>query len=113
MAIDQYGRFRPGMQPVGVDQRLASGLDEADMFESDAAEMRGQPQRRPPEVSAMRRLRTDAGKPHEFHQLRHEPWMMRARPRGRRFELHEHAWLLVSAAARNTDVLLESAVLAI
>ena len=38
MAVDENGRFTGGVQPVGVDERVALCIDEADVFHADALE---------------------------------------------------------------------------
>ena len=42
MAIDQNSRLTRGVQPVGIDQRVALGFDEAHVFHADALEFGGE-----------------------------------------------------------------------
>ncbi len=42
VAVDKNGGFTRRVKPVGVDERMAGGVDEADVFHADALEFGGE-----------------------------------------------------------------------
>jgi hypothetical protein len=66
MAVDEdRRRVRTGMEPVGIDRRVARGFVEGDVLRAGRAERVGEPGGGGPAVVAVPRLPGDAGDPQE------------------------------------------------
>ena len=73
MAVTETSRLTLGVQPVAIDKRMATQLDEPDIFEADARHLCGQNLGGAADVASVFGKRGDAGNAEQSLQLVQEP----------------------------------------